>query len=104
MEDKANEVPKEEKGMDGLLKSLTFLLPFVFNLILNALLSKLTDMQYPAILGFPLTILVIIIIYFNLKRNGYSKMAKDYRKWIFISYLTCVGLLLLEMFLTSLRG
>ncbi len=95
-------IPKKDQRLNLLYKILTFMLPgpvtalwgFICNYVLDAPLLKG--------LSLPIIIVLQVIIFKQLKTNGYDMLAVDFKKWTLNSWIFFVALAIIIFVLESI--
>jgi len=92
-----------DKKLHWIYKVLTFLLPEFVAAIVPPLCTLILGMPLLGLfLSLPTSILLQVIIFKRIKKNGYYKMAADFKSWSLNSWIFLTILFILEMLLKYL--
>lgn len=93
---KANDVvPPDQKTLTVLHKVAIVIAPALVIFLVSRFFSSLGPTALTKFLPLPFTILVMYGIHYNLKENGYLKMAKEFVLWCNYTIAIYIGLILL---------
>ena len=93
----------DDRKLHWIYKVLTFFLPEAIAVIVPFLCTRILRMPILGLfLSLPTSILLQVIIFKNIKNNGYNKMAADFKIWSLISWIFLTILFIIEMLLKYL--
>jgi hypothetical protein len=91
----SSQIDKSDVGFEWYHKLLTVLLPAAIIAAVTIVVNILGQTPILRVLGFPTIILIHYAIHRRFKDNGYTKMAKDFLKWVTYTLYIYIGLILI---------
>jgi len=95
-------VPKGELKFNLLQKILTFMLPGPVTALWGFICNYALEAPILKGLSLPIVIIMQVIIFKQLKTNGYDKLALDFKKWTLNSWIFFVALFIIIFVLESI--
>jgi hypothetical protein len=102
IETKLAPVPKVEQKFNLLYKILTFMLPGPVTALWGFICNNVLEAPLLKGLSLPIVIIIQVIIFKQLKTNGYDRLALDFKKWTLNSWIFFVALFIIIFVLESI--